>query len=555
MRTWAALALAMSVAAGAHGSPADEDAAARAFVALRSGKLSAQEAGAQVRAFTEAMDRASLRNTATVGLFMVAAQEDEAGTAAGREVQKRAVDDGVALGLTLRFPPSRLEPAAVVRVARAHLEQALVLAPPQEGEAFATMATPDSPGLLPAAAGASVRAAAPEEPGAPIVSAVQRLARAELDRARQIAAQVPARDPAEGEAHEVSALAALAAGDTATAEQEFEAVTRIAARGDAAVERRENALLQLARLAYARGDDARAQALYAKVSRAAPQWLDALFESSWSHFRRGQDEKALGNLLTLHAPFFQGRYFPESNVLKALVLYENCRYAEARRALQDFEVRYRPVHDALVRALSTWPAPQSLVDALMAGARSLLAAVPETVRPDLKRLLSTPQTELGMRQIAAMSAELDSIDRRGLPFRSSALALVVIPQVRAARLDLMQRIGDRARSVISLERSELRELLGQALRLDFEIAGREKELAEEPAPSAQVTPRRPRTQVEDDEELWPFQGEYWRDELGSYRFQLSDRCARPAKAPVQETRVPARSRPAATAADSAATPP
>ena len=107
MRTWAALALAMSVAAGAHGSPADEDAAARAFVALRSGKLSAQEAGAQVRAFTEAMDRASLRNTATVGLFMVAAQEDEAGTAAGREVQKKAVDDGVALGLTLRFPPSQ----------------------------------------------------------------------------------------------------------------------------------------------------------------------------------------------------------------------------------------------------------------------------------------------------------------------------------------------------------------------------------------------------------------------------------------------------------------
>jgi len=29
-----------------------------------------------------------------------------------------------------------------------------------------------------------------------------------------------------------------------------------------------------------------------------------------------EDEKALGNLLTLHAPFFQDRFFPESLVLR-----------------------------------------------------------------------------------------------------------------------------------------------------------------------------------------------------------------------------------------------
>jgi hypothetical protein len=555
MRTWVAGALALGVAAAAHGAPADEDAAARAFVALRSGKLSAQEAGTQLRAFSDAMDRAGLRQTATVALFMIAAQDDDTGAAAGREVQRRAVDDGLALGLTLRFQPSRLEPAAAVRVARAHLEQALILAPPQEGEAFATMASGEEPGLVPAAAGAPVRAAAPEEPGEPIVSAVQRLARAELERARQIAAQVPERDPAGGEAHEVGALAALAAGDTATAEKEFEAVARIVPRGQAAVERRENALLQLARLAYARGDDARAQALYGKVSRGAPQWLDALFESSWSHFRRGEDEKALGNLLTLHAPFFQGRYFPESNVLKALVLYENCRYGEARRALQEFETRFRPVHDALVRALSAWPTPQSVVEALMTGAPSLLSAVPDPARPDVRRLLSAPETDSGLRQIAAIGTELDSMDRRALPFRSSALALVVIPQVRAARLDLVQRTGDRARSAIALQRSELRELLGQALRLDFEIAGREKELAEEPAAAQKPALRRPRTEVDDDEELWPFQGEYWRDELGSYRFQLGDRCVPAPKPPVQQARVPVRSPAAAAAADTATPPP
>ena len=553
MRNWVALAMAVGIASGVHPSAADEDAAGRAFAALRSGKLDEKQADAQVRALADAMDRAKLTQTATVALSTLASQQDAAGAAAARELQRRARAGGLALALAVRLPIQGLDPAAAVRIARAHLDQALVLAPPPEGSAFAPMETADGPALLPAAAGAPLRTASPEEAAQPIVSAVQRLANAELERARQIAAQVPAGDAAEGEAHEVSALAALASGDTAAAEQELAAVVRIVPKGDAAIERHENAMLQLARLAYARGDDARAQALYARVSRGAPQWLDALFESSWSHFRRGEDEKALGNLLTLHAPFFQGRYFPESHVLEALLLYENCRYAEARRALQEFQGRYRPVHDSLARALQSMPTAQTVADALTSGPQTLLASVPELARPELRRLLATPEMDVSVRQIVAIASELDSMDQRGIDFRSSTLALVVVPHVREARIDLLQRTAERARTALAMERSELRELLGQALRLDFEIAGREKELAAAPRQSIPVASRRPRTQVDDDEELWPFQGEYWRDELGSYRFQLSDRCAHQPKAPPpQEAGLPARAPAAAASAESAA---
>ena len=78
------------------------------------------------------------------------------------------------------------------------------------------------------------------------------------------------------------------------------------------------------------------------------------------------------------------------------------------------------------------------------------------------------------------------------------------------------------------ERATLRELLGQSLRLSYEIAGREKELATSgPDAALSAQPHRDPPQVGDDEELWPFQGEYWRDELGSYRYQLGRRCKRP----------------------------
>jgi hypothetical protein len=533
MRTWFAVTVAALGAFAARGAPEPEEAAAaRAFAALQGGKLDAAGAQSQVRALSLALERAGLPETATVALSVLAAQDGEAGHAASAELQRRAAQGGLALLLAMRMPPGGFDAALAVRVARAHLEQALVLAPVDEGSAFAGMAGGTGAALTPVAAGAPVRAALSEEPAPPRVSAVQRLARAELERAREIAGQVPAGDAAEAEAREVSALAALAAGDTAAAEQQFEAVARLAPRG---AERRENALLQLARLAYARGDDARSQAMYARVSRAAPQWLDALFESSWSHFRRGEDEKALGNLLTLHAPFFQGRYFPESHVLKALVLYENCRYADARRALRDFEARYRPVHDGLAQALQVMPTAQGAVEAVVSGA--LLARLPEPARAEVVRLLGTPELALSLRQVTALGAELDSMDRRGAAFRGSALASAVVPQVRSARLDLLQRAGERARSAVADERGELRELLGQSLRLDFEIAGREKELAAAPPAESSVSQRRPPAQVEDDEELWPFQGEYWRDELGSYRFHLGDRCVRPV--PVQQAQVPA----------------
>jgi hypothetical protein len=539
MRTLVVAVTAVGLAAGAR-AEGNEQAAALAFAALQSGTVDAAQADAQMRALTVALESAELRESATVALSVLAAQDGPAALAATRELQVRAAKGGLALALAMRLPPERLAPAPAVRVARAHLEHALVLAPPEEGAAFAGMAKGDSRALTPALAGAPVRTAAPEERTEVAPTPAQRLARAELERAREIAGRVPAGDPAEAEAREVSALAALAAGDVAAAEREFEAIVHIAPAGKAAAERRDKALLQLARLAYARGDDARAQAMYGRVSRAAPEWLDALFESSWSHFRRGQDEKALGNLLTLHAPFFQGRYFPESHVLKALVLYENCRYGDARRALNEFETRYRPVHDGLAQALQAMPTAQAAAETLASGPERLLARLPEPSRPEVGRLLSTPELRLAVEQVARMAAELDSMDRRGPAFRASALAMAVVPLVRAARLDLLQRAGDRARGALLNERGELRELLGQALRLDFEIAGREMELAAEPPAPAPAARRRPPPQVGDDEQLWPFQGEYWRDELGSYQFLLGERCVPSSvQAPVQQAQVPA----------------
>ena len=491
--------------------------AATAFRRLDGTRMSADEARARVAALVSALSEEGLPRTASVALSVLAADEHQAETvraaARGELIARAAEDPGVAQALLARQDgQGALPPALALRLARAHLERSLQLAPLEEGVAFQSIQQPAA-----VAAGGEAQPAAP----APAPNA-DRAAAEQVDRARALAASVPAGDPAEADAHEVAGLAALAAGDSEGAQKEFVALAEVRPRrGDEVAEaRRDRAYLQLARIAYAAGYDPRADALYRKVSRGAPEWLDGLFEASWAHFRRGEDERALGNLLTLHAPFFQGRFFPESFILKALVLYENCRYPDARRTLAEFEQRYRPLHDGLAQLLTRLPTAQGAYDFLAGGPAELTQLVPAGARDEVARLEREPDLQGTVAAAGQLGLEIDSLDRPGF----QPLAQRLGPAARQLRIELLESAGRKLITRVSGERSDLRELLGQSLRLSYEIAGREKELASSNEPAAVAPPRRERPVVEEDEVLWPFEGEYWRDELGSYRYHLGERC-------------------------------
>ena len=543
MRAWAVMAVALL--AGAARAAAD-DAAESAYARVSGAKVSAEEARARVHALALAMNEAQLSRSAAAVLGELArdaAQPEAIRDAARAELAGRAASDPVALAALLDEGASgKPAPALALQLARGHLERALQLAPPSEGAAFeaiqqgpslsqASVETQPLDKDLAAELGQTAPdPVAPAPPEArPELSQAQRDSARELDAARALAAL--ASD--EPESHEVAGLAALAAADNEGATKEFLVLAQAEpSRSDLAGQaRRDRAYLQLARLAYQGGDDARATALYERVGRGAPEWLEALFEASWAHFREGQDEKALGNLLTLHAPFFSGRFFPESFVLKALVLYENCRYADARKTLAEFDQRYRELHEGLGETVARLPTPQSAFELLARGATGV-QELPQSARAEVARLAQEPDLRDTAQAAAQLSQELDSIDKRTPAFRNGLLVRAAGPAARAARLQLMDASGKKLVSRLQAERRELRELLSQSLRLSYEIAGREKEQAVSPAQAQLTQAHREPQQIEDGEELWPFEGEYWRDELGSYRFQLGQRCQRARRAPL-----------------------
>jgi tetratricopeptide (TPR) repeat protein len=358
-------------------------------------------------------------------------------------------------------------------------------------------------------------------------------------RATRAAPAAPAVDPKEavpaatdavdvfGRARFLQGLILYAQGDDQGATEAFKDVVRLTnpkkvANPDADL--REIAFLQLARIHYQNRQNRYAIFYYGKMPWGGERWLEGLWEASWAHYRIGDYEKALGNLLTLNSPYFADEYFPESYVLKAIVYYENCRYPEARRVLEQFAATYEPVYDELVRITGTQRTPDAYYQLVReAGLRS------GPVRKILKVAYSDQNVRRLAESIGEMEREADvGIAGRRPEFKESPLGKELAARLRADRVALVNEAGARTRSKLEYERDQLRQLLAQALRIQIEVSRKEREALEGSlAKGSQVEvvhDLKYSHAVSDEHLYWPYEGEFWRDELGTYSYTLTKGC-------------------------------
>ncbi|OGQ18375.1 MAG: hypothetical protein A2138_00415 [Deltaproteobacteria bacterium RBG_16_71_12] len=317
---------------------------------------------------------------------------------------------------------------------------------------------------------------------------------------------------------------------------------------------RELAFFSLARIHYQFEQFRYAIFYYDRVSRDSEAWLEALFESSWAHFRLGEYQKALGNLVTLQSPFFQDEYYPEAAILKAITFYENCRYPEARAFLGEFEQSYGGVLAELKRLIGEGGggeaatggakgakvevrSAESLFDELTQleakvadGQDDKSGSYAMTAR--LVRLALSDKRVRGYREaIEEVDSEKALLDGLDAPYRGGKLHGEAMQAIEARRAALVSLAGTVLRDKLTAEKAFLEDLTGKLLRIRFEITKGEKESDEaalQGSSQTVVLGAYDDTTATDDERLyWPFQGEYWRDELGTYQYTLTRGC-RPA---------------------------
>jgi tetratricopeptide (TPR) repeat protein len=325
----------------------------------------------------------------------------------------------------------------------------------------------------------------------------------------------------------IDGLVLYAQADYEAATEAFKDVVRLTnpRRVEGAdTELRELAFLQLARIHYQHRQNRYAIFYYGKMPWGGERWLEGLWEASYAHYRIGDYEKTLGNLLTLQSPYFGDEYFPESYVLKAIVYYENCRYPEARQVLEQFSRIYDPVYEELVRVTAGRRTPDGDWELVRDAGRRPGAA---------RKIAKVALSDLNVRRLAESIAEMEreadvGLGRRRPEFRDSALGKELAERLRTDRAALVAEAGARARAKLELERDGLRQLLAQALRIQIEVSRKEREALEGSlATGGQVEVVRDLKYshaVSDEHLYWPYQGEFWRDELGTYSYTLTKGC-------------------------------
>ncbi len=277
--------------------------------------------------------------------------------------------------------------------------------------------------------------------------------------------------------------------------------------------------LNQARAFYAAGNFVRAIESYARIPRSSPHWLEAQFERAWAHFRLEDMNGTIGLLQTFVSPWFARFYAPEAWMLRTYALFLVCKFPEASEQVERFEARYRPLVDAVLPRVAGMR-PAELVEQVRLLRDGGNPALPlELLRPyrDERRIQDTLLVLDGIAGERARPAEA------GYRFPE-----VVDGWLAARSRTLTDQEGARIQSEILQRLHRLEGMLGDAqvakldlLRLQtrlYEAASATGALPE----NRQLAVRSVRARAH--QHVWPYEGEWWADELGWYRAALRTEC-------------------------------
>ncbi|MEN0063084.1 MAG: hypothetical protein AAGA48_13095 [Myxococcota bacterium] len=278
--------------------------------------------------------------------------------------------------------------------------------------------------------------------------------------------------------------------------------------------------LNVARAFYASGDFGRAIEFYAKVPRTSDSWLEAQFERAWSHFRGQDTNGALAMLHNHQAPFFQERFDPEADLLRAYSLFLMCKFGQASAEMEGFQQRWQPVIDT-IDALSD----QSGSDALNA-VRAFREGNEQPIPPSaLRSFRAEPRMSQALASVDRATKELAQTEDAG---ELGTVAASLLKPQRDARIETE---GARAWRKVRTFRDELYNMLTDIELARVDLLTMEAEMLQRAAATGELetvdnTQRLRKLRKRKGFRPWPWQGEYWADEVGWYVFASRPDCPR-----------------------------
>lgn len=271
-----------------------------------------------------------------------------------------------------------------------------------------------------------------------------------------------------------------------------------------------------------------AVASWNSVEPTSEYWVDALFEASWAFFLADEYARALGNIHTIFSPYFQDSYYPESYIIKAVTFFVNCQADNASAMVAKFHERFDPVRREMQAELKKYPDNEAFFN-LLVRVRDGNDTLKPSIRSIFKAATSDRMLLRHVEYVSAMKREEEVLAKIPGSFRSSAAGSRVVQDIAVAKAFAIDAAGDLARSRIDRAIQQLQTLQNQADTIDLEITTFQRGQLSQEAQQQQTAAAQSKggdVEVDEEHQIWPFDGEYWRDELGFYRQQVTNQCGR-----------------------------
>jgi tetratricopeptide (TPR) repeat protein len=270
--------------------------------------------------------------------------------------------------------------------------------------------------------------------------------------------------------------------------------------------------LNIARLYYEKKSFHDAIYFYSKVSKESIYWLDSLEESSWVFFLLEKANNALGNIHTVHSPFFENHFYPESYIIQSANYLRLCLHDRAKSSIKLYEKKYQPLISKMGDIDMDNP-----IDYLKKNQRkdpNLLYLIDLVIRnksiENYEKILIDSDEEL---KNMKKKSVVNFLKKERALGKSEANKNIKrdIEEIKSA----IQEFSEQSKMI------EAEILLGKVDEMRLEVNPNAKR-KEENFIGGMISFKN--LKVGSQLEYWPFQGEYWEDELGGYVYNINSRC-------------------------------
>ncbi len=284
--------------------------------------------------------------------------------------------------------------------------------------------------------------------------------------------------------------------------------------------------LQMARVFYSSQDYKTSIRYYEKLTQSSPDWLDSLFEASWGYFEIANNSKALGNIHTLNAPYFENQFFPESMILRAVIYYTYCLYDRAMESVSEYNKKFKPLRKNLKEVMDKFQDNAKFYKYI----RQIIDGKAGGLEPATQRLILSVLTDKTIKKsftwVEELDRELKLHKKADQAWQTTAIASEVLQELTLQLSLAKADAGKLARERITRLRKELQEFAKDGLKIRYEVNERRTGQVTAKAKGEQLSGSHKEEPIVVDDEhfMWKFNGEYWKDELGYYRFRIRSKC-------------------------------